>query len=295
MSSILSQEAASSPSGFTPAMRPADEDGAIISGVLDELLNSALLTATTTSLVNWLASNRDSKANLNLAFYMPPVPLLFPVVLLRLLTSGRYAVMAGAVREYYDRLVFLRALTLHHTQQSERQFDQPSVDFEVLVSSWQTLCGVGAAALETLMATVDEPTRTRALQRFKRLNDFLGAAENQEHPCIAPDGIMSVPFWAERRQGSRSSVNVHAQFMVGEKIQRVAVLNATSHGLGVSGLTGVHQGSEILLVIRPGQMLPASVAWIKGDRAGVEFEDPLPKNIAAMLAFTRTPEPPRNH
>ena len=281
--------------GVTIATLPIDDDDKLISGVLDELLNSALLTATTTSLVNWLANNRESKVDLNLAFYVPPVPLLFPVVQVRLLTSGRYAAMAGTVREYFDRLVFLRALTLHYAQQNERRFEQPGVDFEVLVASWQALCGVAAAALEGLMTAVDEPTRTRALQRFKRLNDYLGAAESQQHPSITADGIMTVPFWAERRQRSRSTVNVHAQFMVGESIQRVAVIDATSHGFGVIGLTGVQRGSEIFLVVEPGQMIPATVAWVKGDHAGVAFGKALPKNIAAMLAFASALETPRNH
>lgn len=249
--------------------------GALIPSLLDELLNSALLAATTASIANWIIEQGDLGARKSLVVYLPPNPTLYHEAALRLCMVETTAEAASILREYYDRLSFLRHLARDFSDSlSEGRFGPSSAS--VLAQSWRELCGMARTAVATLVALLGEDAHARIAAKEAKIAEILTAAENGSHPCVSPDGSVVVPFWAERRHLARSRVSLQAYFLVANGLQRAAVVDATETGLGVVGLTGIDVGMKIALIVRPGQTIAASVRWVEGNRCGLSLATPLP-------------------
>lgn len=245
----------------------------LLAGLFEELVNSALLVATTASIANWMIKHEDQATRHNLICYLPPTPALFQQSLLKLCFCPATQDVTSTLREYYDRLDFLRSLTTHFTGLGK---EDDNIQIEVVTDSWQELALAGKAALTTLVDHLADQSIKTSHVRYQKVLSLLSDVALGHHPCVTSAGVVSVPFWADRRALRRRQTNLEAYIVVGSRIEKVAVLNASEHGIGVLGLTSVTAGDAIDLLVRPGFSIKGRVAWIKAERAGIMLEAPLP-------------------
>ena len=223
----------------------ADSDDALESllvGLLEELVNSALLVATTTSIANWMLKHSNEATRRNLTCYLPPSPALFQQSLLKLSVNPSTLDITSALREFYDRLEFLRSLANNF---SDNSCDDDGIVINVLSSAWQDLALVCRSALSTLGEQLADHAAVAGNSRYERVMSLLPEVEIGHHPCVSSDGVISVPFWADRRTLRRRQSNLEAYVAIGDQIEKVAVLNASDHGIGVLGLKSASPGDRI--------------------------------------------------
>lgn len=262
----------------TAAMRPGDSPtqlSSLVSNLLDELLNSALLAATTSSIANWIVETDDFNARRSLGLYLPPPPTIYYSAALHLSLNEATAAAAASLRDYYDRLSFLRQFTRDLSDQpSEGRVANSGLS--VLAQAWRELCYAARLAIDSLHALNAEDARVRVEVKQTTISEILIGAQDGGHPCVSPDGSVVVPFWAERRHLSRSRISLQAYFLVSDSIQRVSVVDATESGLGVVGLKGATEGMQVALIVKPGHMIDATIRWVTKDRCGISLAQPLP-------------------
>ena len=247
----------------------------LLGALFEELLNSSLLTAASASIAIWTLQHIRTGSPRNLACYLPPKPMLFPQTLLAFSISFD---LSGSLRAYYDQLEFLRGLTLDYAENTAHHREDDLDTLEMLSSAWQDLSATARQVASGLAAQVTPRILERHRDRYEKLMDLLSAIESGQHPCVDANGAVTVPFWAERRQLRRRSLNLQAYLVVGQSISRVAVINASVQGIGVQGLTEAKVGTVAQLLISPGQSITGTVVWVNEDRAGIALEKPLPEN-----------------
>ncbi len=255
-----------------------DEFRAHLVGLLDELLNSALLTAATASIANWMMANRNRASRRNLVCYMPPHPVFFQQAMLSLSVSFETIELSSDLREYYDRLDFLRVLTLGFVESGELGGDRDPVCIEVLSASWQDLAGAGRAAVSTLGKHLSDGKSMRSSEHYRKVLEMLAEVELGHHPCVGADGTIRVPFRTERRTLERRPMNPQAYIVVGERIERVAVRNVSDRGIGVLGQLDAPVGTVVQLLVRPGLNISGKIVWVDAGRAGISLDQPLPSS-----------------
>lgn len=248
----------------------------LLAGLLEELLNSALLTAATASIANWILVKSDSSSRKSLSSYIPPPPLFFQQSLLKLCVHIDTFPLSSQLREYYDRLEFLRNITLRFAEHCEASGVDEPIGIEVLACAWQELAGGCRTAISELGEQLTDIPAMRNTERYLKVLEVLSEIEIGYHPCVSSDGMVTVPFWAERRSLKRKQLNLQAYIVVGDSIEKVAVLNASEMGIGVMGLVNAHVNTLVHLLVRPGLSISGKVVWVKDDRAGIILEQPLP-------------------
>lgn len=256
----------------------SDDTQALLAGLLEELLNSALLTATTASIANWMLTNQQSATRRNLSCYFPPSPSFFQQTILQLCVRGDTIAISSCLREYYDRLTFLRLLTLRYAECDGASADADPVSIEVLSGAWQELASAARVAVLELGEATGIDKSANSHPRYLRVVELLAEIQLGYHPCVKHGGVVNVPFWTERRTLQRKHINLQAFIVVGECIERVVVLNASDRGIGVLGLLNAPTGTLVQLLIRPGLSIGGKVVWVDQDRAGISLEQPLPAN-----------------
>jgi hypothetical protein len=259
------------------AKNDANEDiPLLLAGLLEEILNSALLTAATASIANWMLAKKDGTNRSNLTCYLPPIPAFFQQSLLKVCVHIDLFSVSSRLREYYDRLELLRSLTLRFAAHCEEPGAHDPVGIEVLSCAWQELAGACRAAVSELGEQLGEDGAMRNNERYHKVLEVLSEIELGYHPCVSADGVVTVPFWLERRALRRQQMNLQAYIVVGESIEKVAVLNASDKGIGVLGLANANTGTKVHLLVRPGFSIDGKVVWVKDGRAGIALEQPLP-------------------
>lgn len=247
----------------------------LISNLLDELLNSALLAATTSSIANWIVEAADYDARRSLGLYLPPPPTIYREAALHLCLGGTTADAAAKLRDYYDRAAFLRQLTRDFSDQ-QNEGRVAASGLSVMAQAWRELCYAARTAIDSLHALNAEAARSSVAAKQSKVTEILIDAQDGGHPCVSPDGSVVVPFWAERRHLARSRISLQAYLIVSDSIQRVAVVDATENGLGVVGLKGAIEGMQVALIVKPGHMIDATIRWVTNDRCGISLAQPLP-------------------
>ena len=268
------------PRPFRAEPAAADLMDLLVNGVLEEMLNSCVLTATASSVANAAMAKHAGCSERMVAQYLPPPPTLFSQSRLKLCTTPRTCSLSILLSCYFDRLVFLRDLTRNKIEQSPEAREDQS--FAAVARAWRMLAGDALEALpefEKLHTRADE----ERAQRINEIVDFLTRAEAGCWPCVDAYGTVKIPFWAERRASQRRETNLQAFFTVGDSLQRASVIDASRNGLCVLGLQAIWVGARIYLLVAPGRSIGGTIVWCKDGKAGIELDGDLPEDSQLLV------------
>lgn len=244
--------------------------------IVEEMLNAAMLTAVTTSIVNALRCSYPACSFQMASCYLPPQPKLFPQAILELSMSTATHATAMRLSTWYDRLRLLRDL-LNTVVRLSQLDDRPlHLDVAATACSWQELAADARSIIEDI--ALSGRACTEAEERLGSVADLLERASAGGTPCLSINGNVELPTWAERRSRSRSVRNMRVTLYIGDGIQSAAVLDVSDQGLGVLGLRDVYVGQPVRLMTRPGACIEGRVVWVNDARCGIELAEPLPAN-----------------
>lgn len=258
---------------YRPESHVTDPVVSLVSGVLDEMLNSGALTAAASSIANAALARHASVNEGLVAIYLPPLPSLFPQARLQLCIMPRTCALSILLSSYFDRLAFLCDLTRNRIEHVQSAAADQS--FAPIARAWRMLA---ADALEALpeFGRLQMQTNEQQVRRMAQTIELLTRAESGGWPCVDAYGSIKRPFWTDRRSTNRTEKNILALFAVGDSLQRASVVNASRTGLCVQGLKGIWVAARISLLVAPGRSIAGSVVWCKEDKAGIALDDVIP-------------------
>jgi hypothetical protein len=148
-----------------------------------------------------------------------------------------------------------------------------SGELEVHSDAWRRTCGAVLRAIKLIETTLGTGRDADLVDQDRWLEGLLTRVVDGEAPCITETGIIEVPKWAERRSSKRVKSNESAQVIVGDEVREAAIIDASTHGLGLSGDVSVGELAKVKL--GDGRHLVGSVEWVRDGRFGLRLETPL--------------------
>lgn len=250
----------------------------ILTVLLGEVQSLSVLIAATTSVVNALSKGNRRLSIDDLASCLPAAPVIYPALAQQLcdldIPSGAIAIL----QSFHTRLEFARNLTRSFCAQT-RSGTAGAIDFETVADAWHNLAGLGLLLnyeLERQLALAD-PRHVTSGSATK----LLLAVRSGESPCLAADGSIAVPGWAERRSHRRRPLGLPATLWCGGRQMAATVKDISIGGAGLDDVSGLTVGAALTIDLPHGRRLQGHVVWATDRRAGVKFthdldyDDPL--------------------
>ena len=252
--------------------------GRLAAQVLDEVVNASVLIAVTTAIAN--AAERDAGLlrRAGIAIYTPSDQPFFPSMVAALLDSDAGLETCRTVQAYCARLALARRLTQGLTGAGtgarEASARAATVDPEILADAWRRTCRAAIDCIETLSRGLGHGMPGGAEPNNDVLK-LLRLAERGETPCLEPDGRVTIPGWAERRQEERRPMQLAATAQIGAHIMPVMIRDTSPSGLGLACTHRAGPGDRIVLRLPGDRTLLGRVAWADGQRIGVRLDQRL--------------------
>lgn len=263
------------------ALDSAGGRSSALAWIRPEIDHLALATAITGSIANALVRDDPTTGGMRtlLAYQVDPSSVLAQ---LRDATVRDELVFdtSQTIRNFCSHLLLAGQLTeaLHRT------VDKTEAQFEAVADAWQRAASAGFV----LQHLLDRDCEKAGCQTRSglRVHSLLKAVSQGASPCIAEDGEIFVPGWAERRATRRLRLNVEAQVSVnGAPFTPALLINASYRGFGISGVTAVMLGDSIDVRIADRLQARGTVVWTKGADCGVNV--PGRFDPAALLALAQ--------
>ena len=178
-----------------------------------------------------------------------------------------------ALQDFQARLTFAQMLTKHLDGQFRAAATGKQGNLEILADAWRRT----STNLLAVLSSLKEAGRTNAedADNSTLVLGFLKNCIAGGTPCLTPEGQLEIPGWAERRSAARITVQKHAQASTGGDYFDVAVLNASTIGLGLTG--DVASGQHTTVVFDDGRKVSGTVKWSEEGRFGLQLDQPLSK------------------
>lgn len=151
-----------------------------------------------------------------------------------------------------------------------------TVDAEILADTWRRAANSTIETLDALNVAIaggGRPASAASLPMSSTIN-LLRRAADGETTCIDPMGRVTIPGWAERRREPRLLLDLEATIVVGKILFKVRIRDASPTGLGIEGRIVATIGERLVVKYRDRQ-LSGVVAWIEGDRLGLNLDQRL--------------------
>lgn len=239
-----------------------------------EFLNTGRLIATTTSGINlWLAGNCTGARNLEA--FIPADPFIFPSLIKKILNLGLSCETLQSIQTFYARLDFAKRMLRLNMLNGDIDADQSVAEVEHTASAWRSLCGLNISLIyESQSMILCQAGSAPAFQGDSEVLMMLSAACDGGHPNLV-DGSLTVPDWAERRRHSRVHLDSEAALEVDQQVFRVRTSDVSTVGICVEPAPSLSGNKRLAIILEDGRRLAGTVKWIKGTRAGIEFDTEL--------------------
>lgn len=124
--------------------------------------------------------------------------------------------------------------------------------------------------LDELVVLPHLASRSATTLSLRRLRAAVTAAAGGATPLLV-DGNISLPDTSIVIRGMRRSVDLEAKLSTYGQFWKARVVNISQGGYCVTGAKGLESGAKVQLKLDSGRILPGSVKWVDGDRAGIAF------------------------
>lgn len=235
-----------------------------------ELTQLGLMTAVAGSIANALESGAPCRfaADAILSF-VPRAEVMRP----RVSVTEHVALDAelqSSLRSFSAIAGVARALT-----ESFAYASADEADIATIADAWRRASSLFVVVLYLLNRSLDGAgLGVRAPLSFgatRLLKDVCRGAS----PCLAGDGGLHIPGWAERRKTSRARTDVTVQIVQAGFTSTAVLRNASSNGVGLQVDHDLVPGSDLLIALGDGVEAHGTVIWCHDGLAGVRLHAPI--------------------
>ncbi|MEQ1716466.1 MAG: hypothetical protein ABL907_10855 [Hyphomicrobium sp.] len=254
--------------------------------ILVEIEEASVYVAITTSIAGALVEGHsDILAPQHLQSYTPPNPEVYRSAIDSVVGAGLGLSIILPIQAYHARLS--NALRLTRAILEAGPAPSHTVrgsEYQKLEQAWRHVCGTALAAISTLRETLASVRFSRPPVNNENAEALLRSAKSGGRPCIATDGSVKMPRWAENRVHTRHVMHQPARLLMQGGVQDVLIENVSCTGLGLSGVIDGVTGTRISLDFDNGERLTGKLMWVRATRAGVHLDVMLMPKHPLLLA-----------
>ena len=246
--------------------------------ILTEIEEASVLIAITASIAGALAQQRHTELTVqHLTSYMPSSPELYRRHIDNVLMAALAPSIVLPIQAYHARLSYALRLTRAIADAGPAPTNAiRTSELEKVEDAWRHVCGTALGAIATLRETLAAVRYSRPPVNNEHAEALLRSAKAGGCPCIAEDGKVRMPRWAESRAHTRHVTEIKALAHLPGASHMVVIENASRTGLGLSGVRDIAPGTRVAIDLEDGQRLTGKIMWTRSERAGVHLEDMLP-------------------
>ena len=147
-----------------------------------------------------------------------------------------------------------------------------------LARAWRPVCTGAIEAIEALAAEVGDRIPDLYALSTGVLVRLLKAASIGESPCVDATGKPFLPPLPQRRRSDRRTLGQPAYVVSEGRLVRGFVRDVSQGGLGLDQVSKLKEGGTATIELETGRRFSGTIAWSRGNRAGLKFTIPLTPN-----------------
>jgi hypothetical protein len=184
--------------------------------------------------------------------------------------------LTGSLRQIYWAMQTAKDVTPH----SGTEWRMDSTDPETwhrAAAAWQQAAKLARPLLIALAdkQLLDNPAE---MLRLIEIEDLLRQARDGQMPLLRRDGRAIVPGLNDDRKDRRVPLGLPAHLWARHQRWFVALKDISRTGAGLSSGPDIDLSEFVCLMIGGDREIPATVAWSRSNRLGIQFMSPLPIN-----------------
>ena len=246
--------------------------------ILIEIEEASVLVAITASIAGAISGSRSDALTLqHLLTYLPPSPEVYRRHIDIVTSAALAPSLTLPVQAYHARLSYALRLTRAIVDAGPAPTTAVRAsEIENVEDAWRHVCGTALAAISILRDTLAAVRYTRPPVANEHAEALLRSAKAGGRPCIADDGTVRMPRWAESRSHARQPTQAGVRIHMLGTVYEAVIENASRTGLGLSGLPDAMSGIRVGIELPDGERVTGKIMWMRGERAGVQLETMLP-------------------
>ncbi len=147
--------------------------------------------------------------------------------------------------------------------------------YEPMIDAWRRLAGTCYVVIVLVEGALERDGGPNTRSSTQPLLQLLKDVSAGQHPCVQPDGIVSVPHRAERRSATRRSIRQTISVRGTHGVQSTELFDVSSRGAMISTLDALVIEDQIALSTHDGKQIMATIVWDDGERMGIQFLNPI--------------------
>lgn len=238
-----------------------------------ELVQVGIIVSIVTSLANALESHifpHIKPQSLN--SFAPAYSATFVATVEDFALDPQYTELARVWQLLRAHLALARSLYQNFISEFAQPDESAICPIEIVADSWRRVCSATLDLHASLSAKM--PLDCDALGDEQTLS-LLRSSARGGWPCIARDGQISIPNWAEQRTEERRTINIKATVSAGSAKTPVILQNVTTLGFGLACSVSFKPLSELIIDLPDGRAVVAYVRWAQSGKVGVRLLEPL--------------------
>lgn len=157
-----------------------------------------------------------------------------------------------------------------------------------LATAWSDTCAADAALLEAIDAELGAYMLATGSTTSTPLREVLAMAASGGTPFLADDGTICLPAWAELRRTPRIPVRCAATLDWKGGRSDVTVVDISTLGAGIETSARLTKGESVMLIVDRSIAMPGRIAWVNGQTAGIEYDQPFYVDAPEFRFITRS-------
>ena len=243
-----------------------------------ETHHAAAMTAIVASCINGSVQGRAPLDRATLDRFLPHEPaVLLSLTRRSLLDIEPLSETQDVVDAYFVALRALRrAIETHFFDCSEIGAGRAHViNATRLVFGAKQACHEGLRAVRAL--EIETPGRLPELycDHAKALSALLVEAERGGQPCLDARNEPYFPQLPQRRRSTRRTLGQNCRLLYRNAILSAFAKDVSEGGLGLLRVPFLRSDDAVTVELETGRRFKGTVAWIRGESAGVQFDRPL--------------------
>jgi hypothetical protein len=248
-----------------------------------EIAHLGLMTAISGSLTNALATSGTPASLLDqLPAYTPDNVVQIGGLAHALSHPEAEPELGKALRALHTQLT----LTLQLTSAAIERHEPVLRALDPTIDAWRRLAGNCYVVL-LLEGCLERHGHCGLRSQHHTLLDLLRAVAAGRHPCVMPDGVVTIPLDAERRSARRHRAGHRVGLISPAGLRHVELANISAQGAMIAAPEDLALDRGIALIGADGRQHAATAVWRDATNAGLRFDQPVDPADLLQLAQRR--------
>ena len=156
-----------------------------------------------------------------------------------------------------------------------------------IAARWRSVASRWQDLIEQMVFDAGACLRSTSVDGYAAvLATLLGVSRGQT-PCVAADGLVNIPGWADRRRCPRYDGKEHVTVYINSSLgpMPAVIRDVSEAGFGLVGLVGACKGQRLVVALADGRHVKGTVTNIHDDRTGLFLDRLLQNNDSLLTRF----------